>query len=371
MREVILSTENLAVGYGNRTVVEGIDLSAVRGEILCLIGPNGAGKSTILKTLIRQLRPLSGAIRLKGKDLAGIPEKELARSCAAVLTGSPAPELMRCGELVALGRYPYTGRLGILTESDRRIVRESMEMTETAELKDLDFSRISDGQRQRVLLARAICQEPELLIMDEPTSFLDIRHKLEFMHLLRNLISQKQISVVLSLHELDLAQKFADRILCIRDGKTDRTGPPEEIFQGEYIQELFRLTHGSYVSLTGTAEAGRTEDRPRIFVIGGGGSGIPVYRMLTRNGIPFAAGVLAENDLDLPTARALAAEVITVPPNEPVSPESIEEAMTVLRGCEAVLCPQRSFGSVNRRNEELLRYAQEHGLLRDGTGNPE
>ncbi len=368
MNSIILTAEKLAVGYGKHLVVDGIELCAKRGEILCLIGPNGAGKSTVLKTMIRQLPPMEGRISLEGKNLQEIPEKELAGKSAAVLTGSLSPELMRCGELVALGRYPYTGRLGILREEDRRAVRESMEMTGTLELQDEDFARISDGQRQRVLLARAICQEPELLIMDEPTSFLDVRHKLEFMHLLRDLVLRKQIAVVMSLHELDLAQKFADRILCVREGRIDRSGTPEEIFRGEYIRQLFEMDAGSYVAITGTVEARRNSGKPRVFVIGGGGSGIPVYRRLARNGIPFAAGVLPENDLDLPTAQALASEVVTVPANEPVSRESTERALTILKCCEEVLCPQTSFGSVNAENRRLLQYAGEHGLFREKGG---
>ena len=180
MSACVLKTEDLSIGYGSKCVAEGISLQLEEGRILCLIGPNGSGKSTLLKTLMRQIPPLKGSIFLGDRKLERIPEKELARFSAAVLTGRPTPELMTCGELVAMGRYPYTGRLGILSEEDRAVVRSSMEMTETAFLRDEDFTRISDGQRQRVLLARAICQQPKLLLLDEPTSFLDIRHKLEF-----------------------------------------------------------------------------------------------------------------------------------------------------------------------------------------------
>ena len=359
----LLYTDKLSVGYGDRTVVSDIALSAEPGQILCLIGPNGAGKSTLLKTLLRLLPPTAGAVYLEGKELRAYSERELARRSAAMLTGRPEPELMKSAEVVAAGRYPYTGRLGILSEEDRRVVRESMEKVGVSELADTDFTHLSDGQRQRVLLARALCQEPRLLILDEPTSFLDIRHKLDFLQLLRELVRERQLAVVMSMHELELAQRFADRLLCIRDGRVDRAGSPEEIFSGGYIKRLYGLARGSYDALAGTAEAGRMEGAPQVFVIGGGGSGIPVYRLLQRLGIPFAAGVLPENDLDTPTAKALGVQVITDRANEPVSAARADEALKVLASCEYAVCTT-GFGSVNRENRRLLEYAGKRGMLR-------
>ena len=359
----ILYTDKLSVGYGGRTVVSDIALAAEPGQILCLIGPNGAGKSTLLKTLLRLLPPTAGAVYLEGQELRAYSERELARRSAAMLTGRPEPELMKSAEVVAAGRYPYTGRLGILSEEDRRVVRASMEKVGVSELADTDFTHLSDGQRQRVLLARALCQEPRLLILDEPTSFLDIRHKLDFLQLLRELVRERQLAVVMSMHELELAQRFADRLLCIRDGRVDRAGSPEEIFSGGYIERLYGLSRGSYDVLAGTAEAGRMEGAPQVFVIGGGGSGVPVYRLLQRLGIPFAAGVLPENDLDTPTAKALGVQVITDRANEPVSAARVDEALLVLASCEYVVCTT-DFGSVNRENRRLLEYAGKRGMLR-------
>lgn len=359
-----LSTEGLSVGYGRTAVVDGIRICAAAGEILCLIGPNGAGKSTILKTLIRQLQPMGGTVLLENTPLPDMKERELARKSAAVLTGRIAPELMTCEEVVAMGRYPYTGMLGILSDADREKVDETIRIVGMEEIRKKDFDRISDGQRQRVMLARALCQEPKLLVMDEPTSFLDIRNKLEFLSILRRLVRERKLAVVMSLHELDLAQKFCDRIVCVGDGKVRAVGTPEEIFSGDVIRDLYGVEHGSYDCLFGTTEAERNSASPRVFVIGGGGSGIPLYRRLQREGIPFASGVLPENDLDLPVAKALASVVITDRANEPVSAERAEEALAVLKGCEMVYCATEQFGTVNRENRRLLEYAKEHGLLK-------
>ena len=359
-----LSTEGLSVGYGRTAVVDGIRIRVEAGEILCLIGPNGAGKSTILKTLIRQLQPIGGTVLLENTPLPDMKERELARKSAAVLTGRIAPELMTCEEVVAMGRYPYTGMLGILSDADREKVDETIRIVGMEEIRKKDFDRISDGQRQRVMLARALCQEPKLLVMDEPTSFLDIRNKLEFLSILRRLVRERKLAVVMSLHELDLAQKFCDRIVCVGDGNVRAVGTPEEIFSGDVIRDLYGVEHGSYDCLFGTAEPERNSASPRVFVIGGGGSGIPLYRKLQREGIPFASGVLPENDLDLPVAKALASVVITDRANEPVSAERAEEALAVLKTCETVICTVDQFGTVNRENRRLRDYAEEHGLLK-------
>ena len=359
-----LSTEDLSVGYGKTVVADGIRIRVEAGEILCLIGPNGAGKSTILKTLVRQLRPMEGTVLLEDTPLSDLKERELARKSAAVLTGRIATELITCEEIVAMGRYPYTGMLGILSETDREKVDETIRVVGIEEIRKNDFDCISDGQRQRVLLARALCQEPKLLIMDEPTSFLDIRNKLEFLGILRRLVRERDLAVVMSLHELDLAQKFCDRIVCVGDGKIKAIGSPEEIFEGDVIRELYAVEHGSYDCLFGTAEPETNFAPPRVFVIGGGGSGIPVYRRLQREGIPFAAGVLPENDLDLPVAKALASVVITDRANEPVSAARAEEALAVMKTCETVCCTTEQFGVVNLENRRLLEYAEEHGMLK-------
>ena len=249
-----LRTEHLRAGYSGKVILNDTELSVSPGEILTVIAPNGAGKSTLLKTLIRQLPALSGTVRIDGRDLPALSGRELATRSAAVLTGRIEPERMTCEEVVSAGRYPYTGRLGVLSEKDRAVVREAMELVNILPLRNQDFNCLSDGQRQRVLLARAIAQEPKLLVMDEPTSFLDIRHKLEFLHILKTLVKEKQIAAVLSMHELDLAQKISDTIVCLRDGRIDRIGPPEEIFAGDYIGQLFQVEFGKYDPYFGSVE---------------------------------------------------------------------------------------------------------------------
>lgn len=354
--KIALSTAKLSAGYGQKVVVSGIELTVRPGEVLTLIGPNGAGKSTVLKTIAAQLSPVSGTVSLDGGDLYKMKPEQVARRISALFTQRIRTDRMTCADVAGTGRYPYTGRLGILSAQDREIVAQAMALTGVSDLADRDFSCVSDGQRQCVMLARAIAQEPEILILDEPATFLDISRKLMLLTLVRDLARQRNIAVIQSLHEIDLAQKFSDRVLCVTGGQAQRYGTPEEVFRSGYITDLYGITKGSYDTLLGTAEAAGIMGEPEVFVIGGGGSGIPVYRQLQRQGIPFAAGVIHENDLDFPVAKALAAVLITEKAFEPVSQEAIDRAKEVIRTCKRVICCVERFGTMNQRCAELARF---------------
>lgn len=361
----LLKTESVSVGYGKKVIVGDVSFNAQRGEIITLIGPNGSGKSTVLKSIASQLSLISGTVFINGKDSSELSEKMIARQLSVMLTGRINSELMTCGDVVESGRYPYTGMLGILTDHDREIVGRSMELTGTSDLRDRDFTLISDGQRQRILLAKAVCQEPDLLILDEPTSFLDIKHKLELLEILKKLVRTGNTGIVMSLHELDLAMKISDKVICIKDGRADRIGTPEEIFTSEYIEELYDITDGSFNTLYGSAELPAFKGEPEVFVIGGGGYAADLYRRLHRLGIPFAAGVINENDIEYPIVSALASAVITEKAFEPVSEEAVRRAAEVMRKCRKAVCMIKQFGSVNAECEKLLIKSKELGIFSD------
>lgn len=363
MRDFFLYTDHMTVGYNRVPLIQDIEIKVGRGQILTLIGPNGAGKSTILKSITRQLSLLGGTVYLDQKSMTEMSGKEVAARLAVVLTERLRPELMTCEEVVGTGRYPYTGRMGILTEKDWEKVHEALKLVHGEELADCDFTEISDGQKQRVLLARAICQEPEIIVLDEPTSFLDIRHKLELLTILKNMVREKNVAVVMSLHELDLAQKISDLVVCVHGNQIEKYGTPEEIFSSEYIQKLYGVIRGSYNADFGCLEMEPVKGKPQIFVIGGGGSGIPIYRRLQRQGIPFAAGILHENDVDYPVAKALAAEVISAKAFSAIEKPELERAFAVMEKCEKVLCPLQEFGMMNEKNHKLRERAVKTGKL--------
>lgn len=359
MKSYFFYTDQLTVGYDGKPLIKEINIQLNKGEILTLIGPNGAGKSTILKSITRQLSLISGTVYLEQEQMSQMTNREVSKKLAVVLTERMRPELMTCEDVVSTGRYPYTGTLGILSAEDKEKVKSAMEMVHAWDLKDRDFTAISDGQRQRILLARAICQEPEIIILDEPTSFLDIRHKLELLTILKDLVRRKKVAVLMSLHELDLAQKLSDYIVCVKGEYIERCGTPEEIFTSSYITGLYGITKGSYYAEFGCLEMEPVKGKPQVFVIGGNGSGIPVYRRLQRMGIPFAAGILHENDVDYPIARALASQVISEMPFEPIREETYDRAAEVLASCGQVICCLKEFGTLNDKNRKLAELGRD------------
>ncbi len=241
-----LETEKLSVGYDGKPLIRDVCLQVQRGKIVTLIGPNGSGKSTILKTIVGQLSKVSGTVLLEGAPMERCGQKEIAKRMAILMTERIHPELMTCYDVVSTGRYPYTGALGLLGKEDKRIVEESLELVHGRDMADRPFDAISDGQRQRILLARALCQTPEIIVLDEPTSYLDIRYKLELLTILKTMVREKNLAVLMSLHELDLAQRVSDMVVCVSGDRIDRMGPPEEIFSNDYIARLYHMEPGKY-----------------------------------------------------------------------------------------------------------------------------
>ncbi|SHJ58654.1 ABC transporter ATP-binding protein [Hespellia stercorisuis] len=362
MKKPYLKTENLSVGYQGIPLIQEIELSLSKGEIVTLIGPNGAGKSTILKSISKQLRLISGQVLFEDISIKNLSEKELARKTAIVFTERLSPDLITAGEVVALGRYPYTNGLGIQKEEDKRKVEEAMQLVQITDLAEREFSRLSDGQKQRVLLARAICQEPDLLLLDEPTSYLDVKYKLEFFSVLQQMTRQKKIGVLMSLHELDLAERISDKILCVKGDRIGRFGTPEEIFREGFIGQLYDIDHGSFEEQNGFVELERVTGQSEVFIIAGNHTGSFVFRELQRRGIPFSTGILSENDLDYPAAKALANKVIAGEAYEDFSEADYARAEEEMRSCGSLICCQRQFGTHNRLNQKLLEAAKAAGI---------
>lgn len=246
-----IKVNGLSVGYNKKVLIGDIEFTVSGGEIVTLIGPNGCGKSTLLKTITRQLAPIDGSVSLVGKDLIKLSEKEVSQILSMVMTDRIHPEYMTCRDVVSTGRYPYTGNLGILSKEDKIKVEEALALVHSLDIAGCDFNQISDGQKQRIMLARAICQEPRILVLDEPTSFLDIYYKLDILKSVSRLAKEKQIAVIMSLHELDLARQVSDKILCVERDKIKHMGTPEEIFQGDLIQNLFGVGKDCFDPKTG------------------------------------------------------------------------------------------------------------------------
>ena len=225
-----LELDNLSVGYGRRVLLKDLCASILPGQILTLIGPNGAGKSTILKTISHHLACMGGVVRIGGENIERMDSCELAKRLSVVLTERVRPELMTCYDVAASGRYPYTGRFGMLTALDRDVIAQSLALVRVEELADKPFARVSDGQRQRVMIARALCQQPRVLVLDEPSAGLDPQGREELLSNIREFHRARGTTVVLVSHSMEEIAKNVDRIVVLSDSHVLMSGTPREVF---------------------------------------------------------------------------------------------------------------------------------------------
>jgi iron complex transport system ATP-binding protein len=258
MMASILETHHLTIGYTARqhdpTVVSReLSLSLIAGEVVCLIGPNGAGKSTLLWTITGLQPPLAGRVLIENRELATLPPSELARSVSVVLTERVNVGLLSVFALVALGRYPYTDWTGKLLAQDQEVIRWAIRAVGAQELAFRNVSELSDGERQKVMIARALAQQPHVMILDEPTAFLDLPRRVEMMRLLRQLSRDTGTAILLSTHDLELALRTADRIWLLASGGHIQVGAPEDLVLSDALENAFRndgvefdKRHGSF-----------------------------------------------------------------------------------------------------------------------------
>ncbi|SFU85900.1 ABC transporter ATP-binding protein [Alicyclobacillus macrosporangiidus] len=233
-----LRAEQLRITYGGTPVVPDLNLSVPDGKITVLVGPNGSGKSTILKAMARILRPHSGAVILDGKAIHALPTQEVAKQLAILPQQATAPEGMTVSELVAYGRFPHQRRLG-LTASDREAIEWAMRITGMEELRDRPVHRLSGGQRQRAWIAMILAQQTDILFLDEPTTFLDVTHQLEVLQLLEKLNREQGRTIVMVLHDLNLASRYAHHLVVIQSGEVVCEGSPHEVITRQTLRDVF------------------------------------------------------------------------------------------------------------------------------------
>ena len=357
----VLLCRDLTVGYGNKPVLSGFKLDLEKGAFISLLGPNGAGKTTLLRTLSRHLNPLGGYVEVLGRPLSAMSAMDLARIMAVVLTDKVSPPLFTVFEFVALGRYPHTDFLGRLEKKDHRVVIDSLVSVHAEDLAKRPFADLSDGERQKALVARALAQEPRILLLDEPTIHLDLKHRVEVMAILRDLCRKKSITVVASLHDVDVAAKVSDRVALIKNGGLCGWGPPEAVLTGSAVADLYDFKGADFDRRLGSIELRGDGTRGRAFVAAGMGSGALVYRLLAKRGFSIVTGVLHSNDLDFYVARSLGADCLSVSPMVRVNGDSIDTAAERLKGCDLAIDCGFEVGDLNRANLEIPKMALENG----------
>ncbi|GAB2779581.1 ABC transporter ATP-binding protein [Halomonas shantousis] len=236
-----LVVEDLSAGYGERTILEGLNLAIAPGRITSIVGANACGKSTLLRTISRLLAPSQGQVLLDGKSVHRRPTRELARTLGLLPQSPIAPEGITVADLVGRGRHPHHGLMSRWNPHDDEAVATALEVTRTAELADREVDALSGGQRQRVWIAMALAQETDLLLLDEPTTFLDVSHQVEVLDLLTDLNHSRGITIVMVLHDLNLAARYSDWLVAMRGGQLYAHGQPEDVLSEEVILSVFGL----------------------------------------------------------------------------------------------------------------------------------
>lgn len=236
-----IETKNLDIAYDDSLIVKELNMQIPEGKITSIIGANGCGKSTILKAVGRILKPKKGVVHLSGQDISKLPTKEIAKKMAILPQTPTAPSGLTVGELVAYGRFPHQKGFGNLTEEDKRIVKWALTATKLSEFERREVDALSGGQRQRVWIAMALAQQTDLILLDEPTTYLDLAHQLEVLKLLYELNRNQKCTIVMVLHDLNLAARFSDYIIAIQKGAIIEHGAPEEVMTPEVLRKTFNI----------------------------------------------------------------------------------------------------------------------------------
>ena len=238
--------DHVSISYGKKRILEDVSMEFEQGRITTIIGPNGCGKSSLLKTIPRTVIPVSGTAILEGKPIRSYSPKELARKVAYLPQIHTSPDDIDIRTLVSYGRYPYKKFGSGLTEEDNRIIDETLDLTGLSHLSDRMLNHLSGGEKQRAWIAMTICQQPQVLLLDEPITYLDVGYQVEVMELVRELCDRLKITIVMVLHDMNFTARYSDRIYVLKDGKVHRYGTPDEVIERENLKQVFSIDSQLY-----------------------------------------------------------------------------------------------------------------------------
>lgn len=355
--DVALQYRDATLGY-HQPVVSDTTLAVRSGEVVGLIGPNGAGKSTMLRAVTGGARVLGGTLEVLGRSLATYDARSLARVVAALPQTVSATFRFSAREFVEMGRHPHLGRFSDLSAHDRAVIDEAMERTDTARLASEPVDTLSGGDLQRLTLAQTLAQEPTVLLLDEPTSHLDLNHRLQVLDLVRRL-ADDGLAVLAVFHDLDMAARYSDTLAAVHDGGIGPCGSPREVLTGALLGDVFGVSAvigtdavtGS-VSVTPVLRRGETPQPlgVRVHVVGGSGTAARLLRRLVLEGYEVTAGALNAGDTDHEVAVALGLRFVPLPPFAPVDAHAEAEAAALAAVADIVVVSATPFGSANLGN---------------------
>jgi len=351
-----ITVDGLKFSYNGSPLLDGIDLSVPKGEVLAIVGPNGSGKTTLLKNISGILSPQAGTIYL---DMTRLPElsiTELARHLAVVEQEREIGFDFTVREVVALGRIPHRGRFARETRTDKEWIGRAMELTNVAPFTERSIRELSGGEKQRVFLAMALAQNPRVLLLDEPTTYLDINHQLQIMEIVRQQATAG-LTVLMAIHDLNLAAQYADRVAILHEGQVLAVGRPADVLTETNIKQAFQtdvvvgknpVTNSIYINTVPPKLKAPTL-LGKLHIICGGGSGVTVLHALA-DSFFLSVGVVSPLDSDFQAAQHLGAKLVMEAPFAPISTRAYEANLATMRSSDGVVICETPFGPGNLLN---------------------
>ncbi|HOR86175.1 MAG TPA: ABC transporter ATP-binding protein [Bacillota bacterium] len=356
-----IRVEKLSFSYDVKKVLEQINMEINKGSFFCIIGPNGSGKSTLLKVISAALKPQKGVVYVEGIDISHIKNRSVAKLISFVPQNTSLEFDFKVSDIVLMGRYPYINKFIGEKQEDLELAEKAMQYTNTLFLKDRSFMELSGGERQRVILAQALTQNTEILILDEPVSHLDLQHQMEILNLIKKMCVDKKLTAITVLHDLNLASAYSDYIVMMRNGEIKRQGTPFETLTASGIKEIFDTDVYVSVSPVSNKPYIYALARPdvekkgiRVHIICGGGSGSEIIGRLYSEGFDLSSGVLAIGDLDWKVSKENNVQIAEEIPFAGISDEAYAKNKELAEGADVIVLTGLYFGKSNKRNLELL-----------------
>jgi len=369
----VIEAVNIKFRYSRKSpyVLNNFNLSVDHGEIVGIIGPNGSGKTTALKILSRTIRPEHGKIKIMGRNIAEMRQKEIAKIIGVVPQGTTVAFPFTAREIVLMGRSPHLGFWQMEQEHDLKVADNVMALTDSLEIADRRIDELSGGEQQRVIIARALAQEPKIMLLDEPTAYLDINHQVEIFDLIKRLNSERELTVVIVSHDLNMASEYCDRLVLMRNGQVYKEGSPKQVITEANIREVYDInTVISDNIITGAPHIipisklmykKYQRHNLKVHVVCGGGSGTRLMRWLAIEGFQVSVGVLNISDSDYKIARSLEMETITEMPFSHISDEAYFMNLEQIHKADVVILTRVPIGIGNLKNMFAIRSAQSSG----------
>ena len=365
MQSVTLRINNIACRYDAANVLENIDFSAKGGDFIGVVGPNASGKSTLLKSISKVLKPHTGVVLLNERDVHTLKSAEIAKNLAVVPQESVISFAFTALEVVLMGRTPHLNRFEMESRQDLVIAQKSMELTNTWYLAERPIDTLSGGEKQRIIIARALTQEPRVLLLDEPTDHLDINHQIEILDLIKRLSKEKEMVVIGVFHDLNIVSQYCDRLILLHKGRIFAAGGAGDVLTGENIEKVY----GVKVTVKQDDISGKLlihpqrkrmikEAKAKVHVIAGSGSAVSLMNELVDNGYNVSLGVINIGDSDYVAAKALELDIVEEKPFCPIGEKNYEKNLELIKQADYVILTNIPIGFANIKNLKAAGEAQ-------------